>query len=95
MHKVETNEICCKKLKHSARSRGIVGYSKCTNKATYTNGSHFFCAKHSKMQRYVIREGDVGKILARFDTEEELRQNIHLYPNMRMQKLSSSRKDIY
>jgi len=96
MQEIETNEICCKKVKHSAREMGIIGYSKCTNKATYTNGTHFFCTHHSKMQRFVIRDGNVGKILARFDTEQEMKDNIHLYPGMNMQKLSKSRRrDIY
>lgn len=96
MYKIETNEICCKRIKHSARQIGIIGYSKCTNKATYTNGTHFFCTKHSRMQRFVIRNGDIGEILARFDTEQELRNNIHLYPGMRMQKVTKShRRDIY
>jgi len=96
MYKIETNEICCKRIKHSARQIGIIGHSKCTNKATYTNGTHFFCTKHSRMQRFVIRNGDIGEILARFDTEQELRNNIHLYPGMRMQKVTKShRRDIY
>jgi hypothetical protein len=95
MNRIETNEICCKKIKHSAREMGIIGHSKCNNKAEWTNGTHFFCTKHSKMQRWVVRDGDVGKILARFDTEQELRNNIHLYPGMRGQKLSKShRRDI-
>lgn len=96
MQKIETEEICCKKIKHSMREFGIIGYSKCNSKAKYTNGKHFFCTKHSLQQRYVIRHGDVGNILARFDTEQEMRYNIHLYPGMRMQKLSKShRRDIY
>lgn len=70
----------------------------CNKPAVYgtTNGLHFFCRHHSLMGRYVIRNGDIGEILARFDTEEEVRANIHLYPGMRMQKISgSSRRDIY
>jgi hypothetical protein len=48
------------------------------------------------MGRFVIRDGDVGKILFRCDTEEELRKEIGNYPGMRMQKVTSShRKDIH
>ena len=96
MQKVETTEICCKKIKHSAREIGITGYSKCTKPATHFNGSHYFCVRHSRTGRFVVRDGDVGAILARFDTEQELRDNIHLYPGMRMQKITKShRRDIF
>jgi hypothetical protein len=49
------------------------------------------------MGRFVIRDGDVVKIVARFDTEKELRENICNYVSrFRMQKLtSSSRKDLH
>lgn len=91
-----SNETCCKKVKHSMRDIGVIGTSICGKKATHINGSHYFCAKHARVGRYVVRDGDVGKILARFDTEEELRSNIHLYPGMRMQHLTKShRRDIY
>jgi hypothetical protein len=75
---------------------GKIGRYTCGKPATYTNGTHYFCTHHSRMQRYIIRDGDVGKILARFDTEEELRANIDNYPGMVMQKLTHShRRTIY
>lgn len=89
------NEVCCKKMKHSVWW-GKSYTSKCTKKATYTNGTHFFCKHHSGMGRYVFRVGDVGEILARYDTEQELHDNAHLYPDARMQKITKShKKDIY
>ena len=94
MTKVETNEVCCKKIvvKDWFHKESWV----CGKPATHTNGSHFFCRHHSKTGRFVIRNGDVGEILARFDTEKEMRDSIHLYPGMRMQKVSKShRRDIY
>lgn len=90
------NLVCGKVMKHSMREMGIIGKSNCTRIATYTNGSHVFCTRHSRMQRFVAREGDTGKIFARFDTEQELRNNIHKFPGARMQKITSShRKDLY
>ena len=49
---------------------------------------------------FVIREGDVGKIIFRCDTEEQLRnefdKDIYLNKGLKMQKLSRShRKDIF
>ena len=69
---------------------------KCIRIATHTNGSHYFCRRHSRTGRFIARIGDVGKILARFDTEEELRLNFHQFPGARMQKLTHShRRDLY
>lgn len=95
MKPVETKERCCKKV--TITDFGIKWDSYICNKpATHTNGSNFFCRKHSKTGRFVIRNGDVGEILARFDTEQELRENIINYHDMRMQKITSShRKDLY
>jgi hypothetical protein len=68
----------------------------CKKVATHTNGSHYFCRHHSKTGRYIARIGDVGKTMARFDTEQQLRDNIHLYPGCRMQKVTKShRRDIF
>jgi len=90
-----TNIICCKmKQHHTPWGKG--GKSPCTTLATYFNGTHYFCRHHSRMQRYIVRDGDVGEIIKRFNTEQELRDNIHLYPGMRMQKLTHShRRDIF
>ena len=89
------NEICCKKMQHSARNFGKTYKSDCGKKATHTNGQHFFCRHHAKVGRYVLRNGDVGEILARFDTEDELQKNAHLFPNAQLQKLTKShRKNI-
>lgn len=95
MKEITTEEKCCKKV--TPQQYGFnVGSYKCGKPATHTNGTHFFCRKHSKMGRFVIRDGDVGEIKARFDTEKELRENIINYPGMRMQKVTSShRKDLY
>lgn len=88
------NETCCYNAQHSA-FYGKTFKKVCGKKATHTNGQHFFCRHHSKTGRYVARIGDVGDILARFDTEKQLRENIHLYPNAIMQKVTkSSRRDI-
>lgn len=90
------NIVCCKIMKHTMRNVGIIGKSKCTKPATHFNGSHYFCKKHSCTGRFVARVGSTGKILARFDTEKELRDNIYLYPGARMQKMTSShRRDLY
>ena len=88
------NITCCKSIKiktwYSRRS-----YI-CRKPATHTNGSHYFCRHHSRVGRFVARIGDVGEIVARFNSEQELRENIHLYPDCRMQKVTKShRRDIY
>jgi hypothetical protein len=68
----------------------------CTSKATYEINGIPMCRHHARKGRYVVRDGDVGEIKARFDTEQELRDNIHLYPGMRMQMVTRShRRDIY
>ena len=85
---------CCKKI-HIKEWLNRHTYI-CDKPATHTNGSHYFCRHHSGTGRYVARIGDTGKIMARFDTEKELRENIHLYPECRMQKVSKShRRDIW
>lgn len=95
MKPIFTDEKCCKKVTPTQFGFNIGSYT-CNKPASYTNGTHFFCRKHSKMGRFVIRIGDTGEILARFDTEKEMREQIINYPKMRMQKItSSSRKDIY
>lgn len=67
----------------------------CGKPAIYQEGKEYYCRHHSRMGRYVIRDGDTGPILARFDTEQQLREAIVNHPGMRMQKLSkSSRRDI-
>lgn len=92
----DTNLKCCKKVQHSARNYGKTYQSVCGKKATYTNGSYNFCRHHSKVGRYVVRVGDIGEILARYDTEKELRDNIYLFPNANMQKVTKShRRDIF
>jgi hypothetical protein len=90
------NQICCKNVQHS-NFYGKKTFKKvCGKTATHTNGQHYFCRHHAKAGRYILRVGDIGEILARFDTEQEMRNNKHLFPEARMQKLSKShRKDIY
>ena len=88
-------EKCCYNAQHSS-NYGKTYKAVCGKPATHTNGKQFFCRHHSRTGRYVIRIGDTGEILVRFDTEEELRESCHLYTNSRMQKVSkSSRRDIY
>lgn len=92
---LESNKTCCYNAQHSS-SYGKTYKQICGKEATHTNGTHFFCRHHSKTGRFVIRIGDTGEILARFDTEQELRDNYHLYPNSRMQMVTKSRRrDIY
>jgi hypothetical protein len=69
----------------------------CNKLATHTDGNAVFrCRHHSLTGRFVVRDGDVGEIKMRFDTEKELRENIHLYPGMVMQKVTKShRRNIY
>lgn len=90
---VETTERCCKKIKHSMRDVGVIATSICNKPATHFNGSNYFCAHHARVQRYVVRDGDVGEILARFDTEQELRDNISRFPGMLMQKVTKSHRN--
>lgn len=72
----------------------------CNKEAIYIiNGKHY-CRYHSRMGRYVIREGDVGEIVFRCDTEDQLREefNSDKYPKpkYRMQRITKShRRDIY
>lgn len=75
----------------------LFGRSKwvCGKTATHEIGGQKLCRHHARVGRYIVRDGDIGEILARFDTEKELRENIHLYPGMRMQKVTKShRRDI-
>lgn len=93
----EHNETCCKRVQHSFPGLGKTHTSVCGKPATHVhnNGIHYFCRQHSGTGRFVVRNGDVGEILARFDTEKELRDNIIHYPGMRMQKITKShRRDI-
>lgn len=90
------DNIICSKMKQHSNWMGKAGKSPCTQLASYTNGTQYFCRHHSRMGRFVARIGDVGKIMARFDTEQDLRDNIYLYPECRMQKLTHSyRRDLY
>lgn len=92
---INIDKTCCKKVivKDWFSKRSWI----CKKPASYTNNNtHFYCRKHSKMGRYVIRNGDIGEILFRCDTEEELRKEFINHPGMRMQKISPGhRKDIY
>ena len=87
------DETCCRKIQHSARNLGKTYKSCCGKKATHTDGQHFFCRHHAKVGRYVLRNGDVGEILARFDTEEQLHDNAYLFPNATLQKLTKSSRN--
>lgn len=96
MKPVEENstEKCCRKVTNQIFKNSYI----CEKKATHTNGTHFFCRKHSKMGRFVIRLGDVGEIVARFDTENEIKSTYPMYDSdiFEMQKISPShRKRIF
>ena len=97
MVEVDVDMICGKTIKISMRDMGIIGTRKCTKPVTHFNGSHYFCKHHSKTTKtFVVRDGDVGEILARFHTEKELREEISKYPGMRMQRITKShRRDLY
>ena len=72
----------------------------CNKEAIHTiNGKHY-CQHHSKLGRYIIREGDIGEIVFRCDTETELREEFksdkYPKPKYRMQKKTRShRRDIF
>jgi hypothetical protein len=92
---------CCKKVVNK-NSDGIGSVEKwtCGKPAVYENtigkDTYYYCRHHSKMGRYIARVGDKGEIKARFDTESELRANINLFPDCRMQKVGRHcRKDIF
>lgn len=89
------NHTCCKRI--TDKSLKWVGYIEswtCGKPAVYTNGSHYFCRKHSKLQRYVIREGEVGSILFRYDTEDEGRAAFLKLatPGLSLQKISPGKR---
>ena len=72
----------------------------CQKEAVITKNGKHLCSYHAKLGRFVIREGDIGKIVFRCDTEEQLRnefdKDIYLNKDLKMQKLSRSRrKDIF
>jgi hypothetical protein len=79
-------EKTCRKVN---QSEGRYVYNvKVRQSSPYTNnGTHFYCRQHSKIGRFVIRNGNVGEILARFNTEEQVRAAFPDYPGMRMQRL--------
>jgi hypothetical protein len=69
----------------------------CNEEAVHFIRGKHYCQRHSRLGRYVIREGDVGKIVFRCDTEQQLRTEFikYSYP-YRMQKLTRShRRDIF
>ncbi len=89
--------IVCTKMKQLTGPFGKEGKAPCTKQAQFTDGKNVhLCRDHARKGRFVARIGDAGEILTRFNTEQELRDNIHLFPECRMQKLTSSRRrDIY
>lgn len=83
MHLLEQphSHTCNKPIKNNT-GYGIIEKWICGKPAVYgtNNGLYFFCRHHSLMQRYVIRKGEIGEIVARFDTEEEIKAAIHFIP---------------
>jgi hypothetical protein len=96
MRMIDREKTCCRKVNQS-EGRYVYNVKVCGKAAPYTNnGTHFYCRQHSKIGRFVIRNGNVGEILARFNTEEQVRAAFPDYPGMRMQKITPShRKDIH
>ena len=96
MKKIENSgQTCCKKIVDK-QYKAFFGHTEswvCGKPATYTNGQHFFCRHHSKMGRYVIREGEKGNILSRFDTEEEVRAEFSKIDNkgLQIQRITKSK----
>lgn len=98
MRPIETDELCCKTIRNVQGWSGfkLVQTRPCGRTATHTNGSHLFCRRHAGVGTYVVRDGEIGEIIERFDTEEQLRENMHLYPGMNFQRVTkSNRKTIY
>jgi hypothetical protein len=90
MRMIDREKTCCRKVN---QSEGRYVYNvKCAANSSYTNnGTHFYC-KHSKIGRFVIRNGNVGEILARFNTEEQVRAAFPDYPGMRCKRLPSQKR---
>jgi hypothetical protein len=92
MRMIDREKTCCRKVN---QSEGRYVYNVKCAAAPYTNnGTHFYCRQHSKIGRFVIRNGN-GEILARFNTEEQVRAAFPDYPGMRMQRLPFTQKDIH
>lgn len=86
----------CQKVKKVQNQFGWGFYKEvCGKPANYfLNGIHM-CRHHAKKGRYVIRDGEQGDILERFDTEKEMREAIIRYPGKRMQKITNSHRTDY
>jgi hypothetical protein len=93
MRMIDREKTCCRKVNQS-EGRYVYNVKVCA-KAPYTNNGTHFIVGNSKIGRFVIRNGNVGEILARFNTEQ-VRAAFPDYPGMRMQKITPShRKDIH
>jgi len=93
---MESKNTCCKKIQHSFPGIGKTHTSICGKNAEYQKSGYWFCRHHAKVKRFVLRDGNVGEILARYDTENELKDNAHLFPDAVLQKITkSARKDIF
>jgi hypothetical protein len=92
---IDREKTCCRKVNQS-EGRYVYNVKVCGKAAPYTNnGTHFYCRQHSKIGRFVIRNGNVGEILARFNTEEQVRAAFPDYPGMRMQKITLHTEKIF
>jgi len=65
---------------------------KCGKPATTKVNGQNLCNHHARLGRFVFRVGEVGDIVARFNTEAELRANKDKYIGMRAQHLTRSRR---
>jgi hypothetical protein len=73
MRTIDTEETCCRKVNQSM-GRYVYNVKMCGKSSIlYQQWQYFYCRQHSKIGRFVIRNGNVGEILARFDTEEQVR----------------------
>jgi hypothetical protein len=92
MRMIDREKTCCRKVNQSERY--VYNVKVCGKAAPYTNNS-LYCRQHSKIGRFVIRNGNVGEILARFNTEEQVRAAFPDYPGMRMQKITLHTEKIF
>lgn len=91
----ESGHTCCKKIVDKTYSS--MGYTEswvCGKPAIYKHGSSHFCRHHSGIQRYVIRIGDTGSILSRYDTEDQARAAFKALDmtGIRIQRLTGSKR---
>lgn len=86
---------CCKKIVDKTYS--WIGHKEswiCGKLAVYEEGKQKFCRHHSQMGRYVIRQGETGPILERYDTEDQARNAFKLLDmtGIQIQRITGSKR---